>query len=120
MCAAQYNESMSDDFLNNQVLELRRGTIVIATLGLLHNRHYGYGLLQALESAGVTVDAGTLYPLLRRLEKQGVLTSVWETADSRPRKYYQLSQEGEILYDKLVSEWRHMTIFVKELVERNS
>lgn len=111
---------MSDDFLNNQVLELRRGTIVIAILGLLQDRHYGYGLLQALETAGVTVDAGTLYPLLRRLEKQGVLTSTWETADSRPRKYYQLSQEGEILYDKLVSEWRNMTIFVRELVERNS
>jgi DNA-binding PadR family transcriptional regulator len=110
---------MSDDFLSNQILELRRGTIVIATLSMLHHRHYGYGLLQALENSGVIVDAGTLYPLLRRFEKQGVLTSIWETSDTRPRKYYQLSKNGELFYRQLVGEWSEMTKIVEQLLERN-
>ncbi|HYG83656.1 MAG TPA: PadR family transcriptional regulator [Verrucomicrobiae bacterium] len=108
---------MSHEFIDSQVLELRRGTIVVATLSLLHSRHYGYGLLQALKEVGVPVDAGTLYPLLRRLEKQGVLQSVWEMADTRPRKYYWLSQEGEILYGKLVNEWSAMTGIMQKLLK---
>lgn len=110
---------MTDDFLNNQVLELRRGTIVIAVLGLLHTPHYGYGLLQALEKTGVSIDAGTLYPLLRRLEKQGVLESVWENSDVRPRKYYRLSSGGSKLYTELVKEWNEMTETVKRLLEES-
>lgn len=95
----------ADDLYANQILELRRGTIVLAILSTLQQPRYGYGLLQALEDAGIAVDAGTLYPLLRRLEKQEVLTSEWSTEDARPRKYYKLSQKGEELYKRLRNEW---------------
>jgi DNA-binding PadR family transcriptional regulator len=94
-----------DELYSNQALELRRGTIVLAALAKLQQPHYGYALLQALESAGVSIDAGTLYPLMRRLEKQGILTSSWDTSESRPRKYYQLSDNGKQLYERLQTEW---------------
>lgn len=110
---------MANELTDNQLLELRRGTIVIATLSLLRNRQYGYGLLQALEATGVPIDAGTLYPLLRRLEKQGVLRSMWETSEARPRKYYWLSEEGEVLYRKLVEEWMHMNGLVQRLLKED-
>ncbi|HYH75389.1 MAG TPA: PadR family transcriptional regulator [Candidatus Saccharimonadales bacterium] len=96
----------NDDPYANQILELRRGTIVLAILSQLAAPKYGYALLQTLESAGLPVDAGTLYPLLRRLEKQGVLESSWDTSDKRPRKYYRLSQEGTALYERLAEAWR--------------
>ena len=95
-----------DELFANQVLELRRGTIVLAILGKLRQPRYGYALLQSLEQSGVTVDAGTLYPLLRRLEKQEALESKWDTSDTRPRKYYQLSTKGKELYERLQHEWR--------------
>lgn len=94
-----------DDLFANQTLELRRGTIVLAILSCLKTPLYGYGLLQTLEQSGIAVDAGTLYPLLRRLEKQGVLESNWNTDEQRPRKFYQLSPQGTKLYDRLVEEW---------------
>lgn len=95
-----------NEIFANQVLELRRGTIVLAILSTLSQPRYGYGLLQALDDAGVAVDAGTLYPMLRRLEKQEVLLSEWDTSESRPRKYYKLSDNGQKLYAKLLAEWR--------------
>lgn len=98
-------QNMNEIFAN-QVLELRRGTIVLAILSTLSQPRYGYGLLQALDDAGVAVDAGTLYPMLRRLEKQEVLLSEWDTSESRPRKYYKLSDNGQKLYAKLLAEWR--------------
>jgi DNA-binding PadR family transcriptional regulator len=94
-----------DDLYTNQALELRRGTIVLATLAALQQPHYGYALLQTLSQAGIPVDAGTLYPLMRRLEKQGVLVSSWDTSDTRPRKYYRVSELGNELYQKLRTEW---------------
>lgn len=109
---------MSNEFMNSQILELRRGTIVVATLSLLRSPHYGYGLLQELESAGVPVDAGTLYPLLRRLEKQGILDSSWETTDARPRKYYHLNQEGKRTYDRLIDEWATMIELTQRLLKK--
>lgn len=98
-----------DSLFQNQVLELRRGSIVIAILGILSSqKHYGYSLLKALEGYQFPVDGSTLYPLLRRLEKQGVLSSEWDTADNRPRKYYTLTNNGARLYKKLASEWSDM------------
>lgn len=95
----------TDELFANQALELRRGTIVLAILSKLKQPRYGYALLQALEQNGIAVDAGTLYPLLRRLEKQEVLESKWDVSDSRPRKYYQLSDKGRELYGRLQHEW---------------
>ena len=110
LCTTQYTSDMShESVFASQILELRRGTIVLAILSQLTTPRYGYGLLQQLEFAKIPIDAGTLYPLLRRLEKQGVLESQWETSESRPRKYYQLSVEGQELYAALLQEWTVMS-----------
>ena len=89
--------------------ELRRGTVVLACLQLLRTPGYGYGLLEDLERHGFATDANTLYLLLRRLEKQGFLTSEWNTEEARPRKFYRTSDEGERLADTLTAEWRALT-----------
>jgi DNA-binding PadR family transcriptional regulator len=85
--------------------EVRRGSVVVASLLLLRTPGYGYGLLEALAAAGVPVDANTLYPLLRRLEKQGLLGSEWNTDEARPRKFYKTSPAGEELARTLLDEW---------------
>jgi len=94
-----------ENILNNLVSELKRGTQVLAVLGQLHKGQYGYSLLQDLLAKGVQIEAGTLYPLLRRLESQGLLTSEWDTSETRPRKYYVLSPTGLDVYNALVKEW---------------
>ncbi|WKZ37759.1 MAG: helix-turn-helix transcriptional regulator [Anaerolineales bacterium] len=91
--------------LENVVLELRRGVIVLAALSQLGTEQYGYSLLKQLSDLGLEVDQGTLYPLLRRLEAQGVLESVWKLEESRPRRYYVISAEGKKLLPKLKKEW---------------
>lgn len=106
-----------DSSPTSQLLELRRGVIVLATLSQLQIPRYGYGLLQRLEQAGVAVDAGTLYPLMRRLEKQGILESYWDTAETRPRKYYQLSTEGQSLYAELLTEWQRTTTNIQQMIQ---
>ena len=91
--------------LTNLKNELRRGTQVLAVLSQLDKTQYGYSLLQDLETKKVNIEAGTLYPLLRRLESQGLLKSEWDTSESRPRKYYLLSEEGKEVYQILLNEW---------------
>lgn len=95
---------MEDGFETHRQ-ELRRGTVVLACLRLLRTPGYGYGLLEDLAAHGFDTDANTLYPLLRRLEKQGHLTSEWNTDESRPRKFYRTSEAGERLADALTSDW---------------
>jgi DNA-binding PadR family transcriptional regulator len=91
--------------LENVVLELRRGVIVLAALSQLGTEQYGYSLLKQLFDQGLEVDQGTLYPLLRRLEAQGLLESVWKLEEARPRRYYVVSAEGKKLLPKLKKEW---------------
>ena len=88
--------------------ELRRGTVVLACLLVLHTPEYGYQLLEALNDAGIDVDGNTLYPLLRRLEKQGLLTSDWNTDEPRPRKYYRTTAAGRQTADHLTAEWQRL------------
>lgn len=95
--------------------ELRRGSVLLACLLVLRRPGYGYGLLERLEEAGVEVDANTLYPMLRRLEKQGLLTSEWDTDGARPRKYYATSGDGVDLAGELMSSWLEMTQTLEEL-----
>jgi len=95
--------------------ELRRGTVVLACLQLLRTPGYGYGLLEDLERAGFATEANTLYPLLRRLEKQGHLTSHWDTAESRPRKFYQTSDAGLRLAEAMHREWLELTGAIQSL-----
>lgn len=112
---------MSDNpLIDNQILELRRGVILLAALSQLHKKTYGYALLTKLEQAGIVVDAGTLYPLLRRLEKQGLLDSEWDTSEGRPRKYYQMNQTGINLYKDLSAEWSSINANLFKLITKNN
>ncbi len=88
------------------VNELRRGIIVLAVLSQLDEEQYGYSLLKKLSVQGLELDQGTLYPLLRRLESQGLLESNWNVEGSRPRRYYLISPEGQKLLPKLKKEWQ--------------
>lgn len=92
----------------NLVTELRRGSLTMAVLGCLYQPHYGYALLQTLQEAGVAIEANTLYPLLRRLEQQGLLGSDWDTTASRPRKYYTINDNGKQAVTLLAGEWENM------------
>lgn len=94
-----------DELLSSLTIELRRGTLVLSVLSQLHTPEYGYSLVQKLEEKNAAIEAGTLYPLLRRLEKQKLLKSEWDTTESRPRKFYVLSDEGKEVYTRLKSEW---------------
>lgn len=93
--------------------ELRRGTLVVASLAMLRRPGYGYALLAALTEAGFDVDGNTLYPLLRRLEAQGFLRSAWNTEETRPRKFYETTPEGRELLDELVAEWAALDLAVR-------
>ncbi len=99
---------MNDETTEGHLQELRRGTIVLACLIRLKQPGYGYSLLESLEGYGFKVDAKTLYPLLRRLEQQGYLTSEWNTEESRPRKFYRTSDAGERLATTLLTDWHSL------------
>ena len=96
--------------------ELRRGVIVLATLSQLREPQYGYSLRQALAERGMTIEEGTLYPLLRRMEGQGLLASEWRIEDGPPRRYYTLSPQGEALFVSLTQSWRNLTGVVDGLI----
>ncbi len=87
-------------------LELRRGVVVIAVLSQLKSAQYGYSLRQALAAKGMPIEEGTLYPLLRRLEGQGLLASEWRIEDGPPRRYYWLSPDGKAALTRLAADWR--------------
>lgn len=106
---------MDDDVLAGHLQELRRGTVVMAALATLTRPTYGYALLETLADAGFAVEGNTLYPLLRRLEKQGLLTSEWNIEESRPRKFYEVSDEGRVLLDALLAEWQTLHTSVESL-----
>ena len=97
-----------DETTAGHIQELRRGTVVLACLVRLRRPDYGYALLESLNARGILVDANTLYPLLRRLEKQGLLVSEWNTQEARPRKFYRTSPAGEILAEALTADWRRL------------
>ena len=98
--------------------EVRRGIIQIAALSLLRERMYGYQLVRILSSGGLETEEGTLYPLLRRLESQGLLTSEWDTKGVRPRKYYVLSDAGLDALGKLEDVWSEISDAVNNILER--
>src|SRR6478672_2032428 len=94
------------DTLDNLRLELRRGCLVLAVLAALRTEQYGYTLRKTLNEHGLTIDESTLYPLLRRLESQGLLTSQWREEDKRNKRFYRISSDGEQLLSQLLEEWR--------------
>lgn len=108
------------DIIAGHLQELRRGTVVLAALVVLREPGYGYALLESLTDQGFAVDANTLYPLLRRLEKQGLLTSEWNTEEARPRKFYRTSEEGTRLAHDLMTDWRRLDQHLRALTEETS
>lgn len=99
--------------LAGHVQELRRGTVVLAALAALRRSRYGYRLIDDLTAAGVEVEGNTLYPLLRRLEGQGLLVSEWDTAEARPRKFYETTPTGRAVLDALLAEWQAIDAAVR-------
>ena len=97
--------------------ELRRGTVVLACLLLLREPGYGYALLDQLRDLGFSVEANTLYPLLRRLEGQGMLVATWNTDESRPRKFYRISPDGERLAGELLTDWTRLDASIRRLAK---
>ena len=96
--------------------ELRRGVVVLATLSQLRTQRYGYELRQALADRGMPIEEGTLYPLLRRLEGQGLLTSEWKIEEGPPRRYYSLNADGRKLLKKLTGSWQGMNAAMDRLL----
>lgn len=98
--------AVDQQLLESLRLELRRGCLVVAVLAQLHEEHYGYTLRKALADKGLAIDESTLYPLLRRLETQGLLTSQWREEDKRNKRFYRLSPAGGATLTQLLAEWR--------------
>lgn len=107
------------DLLSSLLMELRRGTLVLSVLSQMGEEKYGYSLVQSLEEKGVSIDPNTLYPLLRRLEKQGLLHSKWETSGSKPRKYYQRTDYGNDIYHELKCQWKAMAAGMEKLLKED-
>lgn len=104
------------DVLENLRMELRRGSLVLAVLGALKSEQYGYTLRKALSEIGLDIDEGTLYPLLRRLEAQGLLESQWREEDRRNKRFYRLSAEGRAILKPLTAEWNAMNAALGEIL----
>lgn len=107
---------MEKDLLESLLSELRRGTLILCVLSQLHESYYGYALVQVMTQNGVPVDANTLYPLLRRLEKQKLLYSEWDTSEAKPRKYYRRTAYGDQIYTALAQQWKEMSAGINNLI----
>lgn len=104
------------DLYENLKLELRRGCLVIAALAQLKTERYGYTLRKALADDGLAIDESTLYPLLRRLESQGLLISEWREEDKRNKRFYRLSADGKRILKQLLEEWRSINVSLEKIL----
>jgi PadR family transcriptional regulator PadR len=107
---------MPSELIETLRMELRRGSLILAVLAQLDEEHYGYTLRKSLAERGLEIDESTLYPLLRRLESQGLLTSEWREEDKRQKRFYKLSPEGRKVRDQLSQEWRMLNAALQKLV----
>src|ERR1700753_4506515 len=103
--------------LDSLKLELRRGCLIVAVLAHLRQEHYGYTLRKALDDLGLAIDEGTLYPLLRRLETQGLLASEWREENKRNKRFYRLSKQGELILQQLLQEWQTINVSLKRILQ---
>lgn len=108
---------MKDDLFENLRLELRRGCLSLAVLAQLRVEHYGYTLRKALTELGLEIDENTLYPLLRRLESQGLLVSEWREENKRKKRFYRLSPDGEWILRQLLDEWQGINRALDRIIE---
>ncbi|MEM7330872.1 MAG: PadR family transcriptional regulator [Chloroflexota bacterium] len=112
-------KSTKESLYENFSQEIRRGVLVLAVLSQLSEPQYGYSLKQRLHEKGLEINEGTLYPLLRRLESQGLLQSSWEVVnDTRPRRYYQISDQGQTIHSHLIQDWENMIDVMSELLAK--
>ncbi len=100
-------------------LELRRGCLILAVLAQLRSEHYGYTLRKALADQGLAIEESTLYPLLRRLETQQLLTSQWREEDKRNKRFYKLSPQGELILAQLLAEWNSINDSVNTILQHS-
>ena len=107
---------VTENLFENLRLELRRGCLTLAVLAQLRVEHYGYTLRKALEERGLAMDESTLYPLLRRLEAQGLLTSEWREEEKRKKRFYRLSADGEAVFAQLLNEWLGLNTAIHSLL----
>ena len=105
------------NLFENLKMELRRGSLILAVLAQLRTEQYGYTLRKALAERGMEVDEGTLYPLLRRLETQGLLSSEWREEDKRNKRFYVLSAEGKQMLKQLLAEWKSIDTSLNGIVK---
>ena len=104
------------DLFESMRMELRRGSLVLAVLARLREERYGYTLRQALAADGLEMEESTLYPLLRRLESQGLLTSEWREEEKRKKRFYRLSPMGEAMLSALADEWRGINVSLDKIL----
>lgn len=120
LCVEQYMAHGTNELYENLRLELRRGSLIIAVLAALRSEQYGYTLRKTLSGSGIDIDEGTLYPLLRRLETQGLLLSEWREADNRNKRFYRLSPEGRNMLKQLLAEWERINASLDEIIQETS
>jgi PadR family transcriptional regulator len=108
----------TSEVLENLRSELRRGSLIVAVLAELQNEQYGYTLRKSLEEHGIAIDEGTLYPLLRRLETQGLLASEWREQDKRNKRFYRLSPQGNVILTELLLDWQNLSASLRTILQR--
>ena len=108
---------MNPEIFENLRLELRRGSLTLAVLAHLQSEHYGYTRRKALTDQGLDIDEGTLYPLLRRLESQGLLVSQWREQNKRNKRFYRLSPDGRRTLKQLLDEWHGLNTSLDRILE---
>jgi PadR family transcriptional regulator PadR len=111
---------LNPEAFENLRLELRRGCLVLAVLAALRSEQYGYTLRKILAERGLEIDEGTLYPLLRRLENQGLLVSEWREEEKRKKRFYLLSASGALVLEQLLAEWRSIDSAIHAILKENS
>ena len=111
------SKSAKQDLFENLKLELRRGCLIVAVLAELRVERYGYTLRKALADDGLAIDEGTLYPLLRRLETQGLLASEWREEEKRNKRFYRLSADGVVILEQLLDEWKRINASLDRILQ---
>jgi PadR family transcriptional regulator PadR len=108
--------TLTENIFESLRQELRRGSLTLAVLAQLRREHYGYTLRKDLAERGLEIDESTLYPLLRRLETQGLLLSQWREEEKRNKRFYRLSPEGEQIFTQLLTEWQAINASINRIV----
>ena len=110
--------TLAENLFENLRLELRRGCLTLAVLVQLRQEHYGYTLRKDLAESGLAIDESTLYPLLRRLEAQGLLVSEWSEEEKRNKRFYRLSNDGAQMLSQLLEEWNSINASIDAIIHR--